>query len=255
MIPNIISTSSVVDIPCKCDLCSDNNFVSTTELMKHYNTYHFNQMRQCIFLDCNVTFGCGSTSRHHFRLKHKYTGSMKLKHRHLLTLEQPTLPSSVESDVSTSSLEPAPISVESSEEYDDVDFDLIDDPADEQLQGDEQLPQDEQLPGDKQAELDEDYFLQYYSDFLNRLSHFKFIPHSTVQEIAEEYILNTRKSLETRQVLLKKSLDSLTGISQKDKDKILLNVEADTFLKAQIKLDTEYKRSKYIKENKNYSAP
>ena len=30
LIPNISSTSSVVDIPCKCDLCSDKNFVSTT---------------------------------------------------------------------------------------------------------------------------------------------------------------------------------------------------------------------------------
>ena len=60
---------------------------------------------------------------------------------------------------------------------------------------------------------------------MNRLSNFKFIPNSSVQEIAEEYIMNTRKSLESRKSLLKKSLDGLANISQEEKDKILSELE------------------------------
>ena len=54
----------------------------------------------------------------------------------------------------------------------------------------------------------EDYFLQYYADFLNRLVHHKFIPQSTVQEIDEEYFINSMKSQEMRE---KKRLNPYSG--------------------------------------------
>ena len=128
-------------------------------------------------------------------------------------------------------------SPEPTDEYDAAELDLLENDTDEP------------------EELDEDYFLEYYSDFMNRLSNFKFIPQSTVQDIASEYISNSRRSLENRKVSLKKSLSSLTEISQEEKDKIIEDLEDDTFLNAQVKLGTEYKRLKYIKENKNYVAP
>ena len=141
-----------------------------------------------------------------------------------------------------SSPEVSPVSGEakvsdSAEMYDQADFDSLDNSTE-----------------DIAEDLNEDYFLEYYSDFLNRLSNFKFIPNSSVQEIAEEYIMNTRKSLESRKSLLKKSLDGLANITQEGKDKILGELENDTFLNAQIKLGTEYKRLKFIRESPSYIA-
>ena len=106
-----------------------------------------------------------------------------------------------------SSPEGSPVSGEaevsdSAEMYDQADFDSLDNSTE-----------------DIAEDFNEDYFLEYYSDFLNRLSNFKFIPNSSVQEIAEEYIMNTRKSLESRKSLLKKSLDGLANISQEEKNK------------------------------------
>ena len=231
------SSSSVINIPCKCDLCSGRNFENIKELMMHFNTFHFQQWRQCIFLGCDVSFGSGSTSRHHFRLKHKYTGDMQLKRRHLVSSDQGTAQIDVGSLQSISTPSHGEHPPEPTDEYDADELDL--------LENDE----------DELEELDEEYFLDYYSDFMNRLSNFKFIPQSTVQDIASEYISNTRKSLESRKVSLKKSLNSLTGISQEEKDKIIEDLENDTFLNAQVQLGTEYKRLKYVKENKNYVAP
>ena len=233
------SSSSLINIPCKCDLCSGRNFENITELMRHYNAFHSNQNRECIFLGCKVSFGPSSTSRHHFRLKHKHTGNMTLKAKHLVNVDQYVAETIESSDSSVAPISGVPAVVsDSSEIYDLADIDALENST-------EEIAED----------LDEDYFLEYYSDFLNRLSNFKFIPNSSVQEIAEEYIMNTRKSLESRKSLLKKSLDGLTNISQEEKNRILSELEDDTFLSAQIKLGTEYKRSKFVKENPSFVEP
>ena len=169
------SSASLINIPCKCDLCSGKNFENITELMRHYNTFHSNQYRECIFDGCTVSFGPSSTSRHHFRLKHKHTGNMTLKTKHLVNLDQ--YMTEIESSPEVSPVSGEAKVSDSAEMYDQADFDSLDNSTE-----------------DIAEDLNEDYFLEYYSDFLNRLSNFKFIPNSSVQEIAEEYITNTRKS-------------------------------------------------------------
>ena len=99
----------------------------------------------------------------------------------------------------------------------------------------------------------EDFYLMYYADFLNRLETFKHVPVSTVQEIADEYLSNTRKSLERREMILRESLNKVQGLQQADIERVVKeNVESDPFLDAQISLNTDYKRKKFIKENMKY---
>ena len=120
------------------------------------------------------------------------------------------------------------------EEYDEVNLMAVENPEPDQL--------------------DEDYYLKYYSDFLNRLANFKFVALSTVQEISEEYMMNTKKSLENRKRIIRDNLTKM-NIGGQDIARILDGVEDDPFLKAQTKLNTEYKRKKYIQENMVYVSP
>ena len=79
-----------IDVPCKCDRisCGGMNFPSTKLLMTHYNGYHGNEQRTCIFAECRTEFhaACPNSARNHFRLKHKQTGKLKLKSHIIQTL-------------------------------------------------------------------------------------------------------------------------------------------------------------------------
>ena len=112
------------------------------------------------------------------------------------------------------------------------------------------------IESDVDKQTAEDYYMFYYADFLNRLTSFKYIPQTTVTDIAEEYLANTKKSLKQREILLRNSLKSIPNISQNDVEKIVLDVLGnDNFLKAQIALNSEYKRTKFVQENMNYVGP
>ena len=109
---------------------------------------------------------------------------------------------------------------------------------------------------DEVDEESEKYFLEYYADFLNRLVHEKFIPQTTVQDIADEYYENTRKAKITREKALRQSLEKIPNISQDSINDIVKKVlDDDCFLKAQEQLRTQYKRTKYVRENMHYVAP
>ena len=64
---------AVVDIHCKCDMasCEGKNFHNVEKLMSHFNIFHLEHERQCIFEDCLIRFKKGSACRNHFNLKHK----------------------------------------------------------------------------------------------------------------------------------------------------------------------------------------
>lgn len=242
----VVSESSapiVINLECQCNrlTCRGRAFENVNLLMKHWNTYHSNENRDCIFLNCDTTFSESSVSRHHFRIKHKHTGDMTLKPRHLKTIQ------AVENEDNIQEVNTSPsvgsVSQETREEF-------IEDYNDEDFEHIESL---ETEVGDGESE---NYYLGYYADFFNRLVNVKFIPVSTVTQIADEYLSNTRKSLEHRQKLLRKSLGSVQGICQADIEKVVKEVfENDMFLNAQMCLNTEYKRNKYIRENMRYVAP
>ena len=100
-----------------------------------------------------------------------------------------------------------------------------------------------------------EYYLEYHSDYLNRLCHFKHIPQTTIQEISDENIMNSKKSLERHIKSLRKALDN-AGVMQPSKDEIVNTVfNDDPFLKAQIQLNSEFKRTKYIQQSEYFVCP
>ena len=243
-----IAASNVpISIPCKCNRlsCGGRHFKNVQELMRHWNTFHSNEERDCPFAQCLTTFSKSSMSRHHFNSKHKHTNNMTLKARHLLTIEAPVDPE----EVSVQSLG-------SSTETVTEPIDNYDDPSEFYNESDFHTIEVSEAENDADTTADEDFYLSYYADFLNRLTNMKFIPQTTVQEISEEYMSNTRKSLENREKLLRKSLSSIPSIDQADIEKVVKDViQNDKFLKAQISLNSEYKRTKFIQENMSYVGP
>jgi hypothetical protein len=78
----------------------------------------------------------------------------------------------------------------------------------------------------------------------------------TRQDIAEEFYKNSKKSQAIRETKLRQSLNEISNLSQEEVDEIVRNVmEDDFFLKAQEQLDTQYKRTKFVRENMTYVAP
>ena len=247
-----------IDVPCKCDQisCGQKNFSSTKLLMRHYNSYHANQSRECIFSKCKTIFhaACPASALNHFRIKHKQTGNMTLKSRYVFTEEEAEL-------MTGSSQQGEGVVAGEVIEGQGVDT--------ENVIGDQRVPAEDyydevELNFDDMDALDitaeeesgEDYYLQYYSDYLNRLAHFKFIPQRTIQEIVEEQLLNTKKSLEKRERVLRRSLTDTGKLLPAEIDKVITDVfENDAFMTAQRKLNSEYKRIKIIQESPTYIAP
>ena len=85
--------------------------------------------------------------------------------------------------------------------------------------------------------------------------HFKHIPQTTIQEISDENIMNSKKSLERHIKSLRKALDD-AGVMQPSKDEIVNTVfNDDPFLKAKIQLNSEFKRTKYIQQSEYFVCP
>ena len=101
-----------------------------------------------------------------------------------------------------------------------------------------------------------DYFLMQYSDFLNRLCHFNFIPVKTVTKIANEYLQNSLKSSSVRELKLRKSLESLPNITEAQVETIVKeSILDDDYLNAQKELSSAFKRNKFVQENFKYVPP
>ena len=246
------SAQSTSDVPalsqlksCKCNmaLCQGRQFSSVQELMTHWNCFHSNEMRDCIFLNCQSTFGVNSTSRSHFQRQHKLKNLMELKERHLVLTSTPMHGLTESSEY----LDPLNMNVETED---------LEDYSNEDLELEYENEDFENINTEELVEETEDFYLQYYSDFLNRLINYKHVPVSTVKLIAEEYLLNSRKSLERREKLLRQSLGRIGGISEADIEKVVQDVTVnDPFISAQLKLNSEYKLKKYIQENMCYIQP
>ena len=245
-----IEAVSVISKPCKCNRisCGGRHFDSIKDLMKHYTTFHRSEDRECIFSDCSTVFKSSSPKycSNHFRLKHTSAGNFVLKPSYQIESR------GISADELVSQALPCQLSTESSRTSHPID----DFPGDD-VYCEANIDALENL-NETPSELEnsEEYYLDYYSDFLNRLAHIKFIPHTTVQEIAEEYLANSYKSLKSRERLLRDSLSKVKELSPDVIEEIVGDVEkCDHFLAAQVKLNTESKRMKHIKENKNYVGP
>ena len=185
--------TAVLDIPVKCNMssCGSKHFSSIKLLITHFNTFHLKDARNCVFAHCDHKFGPFQESRKHFRTKHIAKGLTNVKNQHHLTV--PGLPDLAElpvlSDEDSISVQH---SLDGPEQYenasDDEGYDAF------------QIDEIENCEPDDESE---EYFLHYYADFLNRLSHVKFIPHSTVQEIADVYFKNSKRAQDIREKKLR----------------------------------------------------
>ena len=241
------ATSPLVDIAVKCDriTCGGLKYKNSGELMRHYNTYHSNEQRECIFANCKTVFhaACPTSAMNHFRLKHKQTGNLQLKSQYLDFQARGALnvvdlpPENLDLDT----VQEVSGEADTAEEaYEEADL--------------EDLDQHVTVETDKD-EASEEYYSQYYEDFLNRLGHVKFIPQTTISDISEEFLMNTKKTLQRQEKALRKSLEEVS-LSPEKINKIVGDVfEADPFLKAQEKLNSDYKRTKYIQESPTFVRP
>ena len=218
---------------CKCSLnsCGCRQFDSTKKLLTHVNTVHHSEYRECVFKNCDKTFDINSTSRHHFRIVHQHKG--QLKEANLLSRgPSADLP---EENLHFDSLVGEEESFYFHDSYGEADIsDLKDD--------------DEET-----NENDEEHFLYYYADFMNRLAHVNFIPYSTVQLIAEEFLQNSLKFQNVAEKRLRKVIVEKTDLNA---EPIIQDVLGDNFfVRAQMQLKTQFKRTRFVHENMKYVKP
>ena len=232
----------VANIPCKCDRvsCGGFKFASLQLLMKHYNSFHSNEERKCIFEGCKTVFhsSCPTSAMNHFK-RHKEQNKLSLQSKYLVYTSHPIV---IDSNISYESPSTQHNDIESTAADQSVDY------TEEVIEN--MLAEDVGID-----ENDVEYYQLYYSHFLNRLSTFNFIPQTTIQEIVNEYIMNTRKSIERQKRCLSKALSEV-GVSSKDSISIIdRTLENDPFLEAQLRLNSEYKRLKHVQEQDTFIAP
>ena len=226
-----------IEIPCRCVMmrCLGKQFSSIRALMLHMRTFHASETVQCIFNGCDKKFNKSATFRSHFYEKHLKLNMCVLKDVHKLDnpvggsdiiVNHDIIPEQDEAQVYEAEVFPG--------DYEDIDS------------------EDEVVGGD---DVDEN-FLMSYCDFLNRMANFHFIPHSTIKIIGEEYLKNYTKSNEAKIKMLKKSLSKVPGITENEIHRVLDDFQSeDVFLEAQRKLDSEYKRVQFLKDNFVYVEP
>ena len=240
----------VQSVACKCNMisCSGKTFQSVEMLMSHVINFHNNQTRECIFEECSSKFAPGkpSTVRHHFSNKHKKLNKLILKKKFLIpdfVAFEDVLDDSDEDNVDEPDREPEE---ENLNLYTESDFAAIDENNDYHDVDDSVISETN----------DDNFCLMQYADFLNRLSHFKFIPYKTVTDIANEYLANSLKSQEIREKKLRASLKQIPNITEEIIENIVHDVIGDDeFLKAQKELNSEYKRVKFVKNNFKFIPP
>ena len=212
------------DIACRCDMlaCGGAQFANLKLLLTHMNTYHRNDTRQCVFENCVTWFNELSSSRHHFRLKHFQKNKIILKRKHLVEPDARVTIEDVYDDDHNANPGGDHIPGESSEQNEEeCDYEHVTEDLSEEDESD-------------------DFFLRSYADFMNRMSTIKHVPYSTMQVIASEFLQQSVKSLKPREIVLRKTLKNLPGISEGKVDEIVKKVlHEDKMLNAQQELNTE----------------
>jgi len=211
--------------------CGGKKFLSLAELLKHYNTDHFDENRQCVFEQCDVWFTRKSASRHHFRLKHLNTGKLNLKEKH--------------SDQNHAL------------EYENLAGNVLENSFSDHNTEDEYLDEDRDCEIEtEEMEGDPIHFKSAHADFLIRMSCSKFVPFMTMKIISKEYLSQSMNSLQEREKVLRSSLSALPIVTAAQVDDVVHDViYEDKFILAQKELDTEHKFMKYVREAFKFIEP
>ena len=237
-------------VVCKCTLigCSGKTFNSVEDLSSHIVNYHSEEHRECIFSECTYKFKPGKTdsARRHVRIQHKNKDALLVKQKYLVSG-----PDRVTGDhmsvVAQDSLPEEQARIE-------CDYSVEEN---QELYCEDDLTQ---LFNDNHAPIvnveDFPYFKMQYADFLNRMSHFKFLPYRTVHTISLEYLDNYIKANDAKKSKLISSLKKIPDLSEEQIGAVVSDTFGeDEFMQAQIDLNTEYKLTKYIQEHFQYIAP
>ena len=220
---------------CKCKMiqCGEMKFSSIRELTGHLNTFHKPHHRECIFENCKTKFKPGSVSRNHFQTNHYRTQETRLKPEFRENLEPYISPQE-------------PFEVENEVQFEE-DFSTL---TDNENSDDSSSSSECEIENEV-----ENQFMMSYADFLNRLINFRFIPISTVHEIASELLDLTNRASSVKKKKLKSSLLKIPNVSEEQVSKVIEEFADDPLVRAQSKLDTEYKRVKFLEENFKYVKP
>ena len=204
--------------------------------MLHLRNEHDGEVVECIFDDCDKRYSNAYGLKNHFYQKHtRIANNSNLKNAHKLVQN-------------TSGLE-----LFSNTELDEIESELPSEVVEESPFREDSF-EDESIE-DAEKDFDE-VFLMAYCDFLNRLATIQFIPQSTINLIGDEYLKNYSKSNEVKSENLRKSLKKIPGISDSEIQRVLDDFQNnDPFLAAQTKLDTEFKRNKFVRDSFTYVAP
>ena len=226
------TSSQIVQLSCKCSMlsCGEQIFKSVKDLASHFNKVHKNEPRICIFKNCEKKFGAKSESRFHFQRGHFKPGLLTLKDVHLLDSISSILPSFTNCD----EIIGPDLSIIYSDENSESSSDDLGDTANEEEVEDED---------------EEKHFMMAYSDFINRLINFKFIPISSVQEISSEFLKHSHQSSQSREATFRKSLSKVPNISDKLMEDIVQENMKDPFVRAQMELSSEFRRKAFFEEN------
>ena len=233
----------IVTIVCKCSVhsCGGKQFETLQQLMTHMNVFHAKEYRSCIFDGCSSQFTPHTVTRHHFRKKHIDVKKTKLKEENLVNPAGVFVcADNIDHTDDVSVYEGGDEDNDAMEGYNLADFEflesgLVHGTSDDADQG--------------------DYFLMAYADFLNRMCHVKYVPHTTMQIIATEFLNHCTKSQKIKEIKLRESLTN-NHMTEEAIDEIIKNVlNEDDFMKAMKELNTDYKQEKFFKENFKYVEP
>ena len=266
------STENLLEMSCKCIMvsCGEMVFQSIRNLATHMNTTHKKEPRECIFLGCGAKFAPHSVSRNHFCIKHFKPKQTILKPVHILN--------QVPIGGYGSTADEQGIVLDSTAVGQDIDMLNESESQEEDFENDiensdQSDPEDGDPPrpmrfnpveggcsrGNQSTETSdievENFFLMSYADFLNRLINYKFIPISSVHEIAAEFFNQSRRSAQARESVLRRSLSKISNLDPELLEQIVKESSNDPFMNAQEELSTEFKRKQFMEENFKYVKP
>ena len=228
------ASGSGFQVPVRCNMlsCGGEILPSIQALTSHINTRHRLENRDCVFFHCETRFKPNVNSRNHFRLKHYKPNKTKLKTVHVIDKSPINVPLNVLDDN-------FPDSNEDLYELEERDNDEEEDSVDE----DENLD----IICDENSETD-DHYLMAYADFINRLITYKFIPVTSVKDIATEFLSQSRRSNKYKEKVLKDSLKKIPNLTEDQINQIVRENINDPFTRAQEELSSEFKRTKFMEE-------
>ena len=237
-VSSTISSTKQLSIaqPCRCNLssCGNKRFPNIKKLMTHYNQDHHLEKRHCIFQGCEKFFPPQFVSRFHFGQFHTKVNKTKLKNEFLINPQQQG-EDVLHNDNCNEALEDM-----------DVEHEYEDENIDEDM--------GEEVVGEDAHDEEDVDITKMVANFYNNLAYQKMIPQSTIQIIIQEFLCLLKKSQEMKIKKLSKLLND-ENVAQNIISKVQNLCENDEIISAHHKLDSSWKRERFMLNNFDVVLP